>query len=286
MGAPRIFPANAGEGFFSSGIVDNFNFHLLHTHSAVYFKISCESEPIFGYQCVPNWTAGDSIADMVSQYRPAPEYLNVSVLQYLSIWVSPPPPVCHHRSQREHLCQSTSYPPNPVTRIIPLFHFPFSPLLLLESHPNCSVWELDLFSLPSQPPLSMSCPQCTSSPHYWVFVRFPAPRTPVGGQVAKITTQLFGRDSGAITAGSAPVIPKHPPRGVDKLDFNRFEASSSLIICKHSSHLLPRHWHTRCPTIGRLLGMCWKLCLVSAPNNGLRLMKCSNIPRFWTCLPR
>ena len=57
--------------------------------------------------------------------------------------------------------------------------------------------------------------------------------------MAKITTQLFGRDSGAITAGSAPVIPKHPPRGVDKLDFNRFEAS--LIICKHSSHLLPRH---------------------------------------------
>ena len=210
MGAPRIFPANAGEGFFSSGIVDDFNFHLLHTHSAVYFKISCESEPIFGYQCVPNWTAGDSIADMVSQYRPAPEHLNVSVLQYLSIWVSPPPPVCHHRSQREHLCQSTSYPPNPVTRIIPLFHFPFSPLLLFESHPNCSVWELDLFSLPSQPPLSMSCPQCTSSPHYWVFVRFPAPRTPVGGQVAKITTQLFGRDSGAITVGSAPVIPKHP----------------------------------------------------------------------------
>ena len=111
MGAPRIFPANAGEGFFSSGIVDNLNFHLLHTHSAVYFKISCESEPIFGYQCVPNWTAGDSIADMVSQYRPAPEYLDVSVLQYLSIWVSPPPPVCHHRSQREHLCQSTSYQP-------------------------------------------------------------------------------------------------------------------------------------------------------------------------------
>ena len=62
--------------------------------------------------------------------------------------------------------------------------------------------------------------------------------------MAKITTQLFGRDSGAITVGSAPVIPKHPPtspRGVDKLDFNRFEASSSLIICKHSSHLLPRH---------------------------------------------
>ena len=107
-------------------------------------------------------------------------------------------------------------------------HFPLSSpwLLLFESHPNCSVWELDLFSLLSQPPLSMSCPQCTSSPHYWVFVRFPAPRTSVGGQVAKITTQLFGRDSVAITTGSAPVIPKHPPasgRGVDKLSFNRFE---------------------------------------------------------------
>ena len=45
--------------------------------------------------------------------------------------------------------------------------------------------------------------------YYWVFVLFPASPTP-GRQVAKITTQLFGRDSSAITNSSAPVIPKHP----------------------------------------------------------------------------
>ena len=214
MGAPRIFPANAGEGFFSSGIVDDFNFHLLHTHSAVYF-ISCESEPIFGYQCVPNWTAGDSIADMVSQYRPAPEYLNVSVLQYLSIWVSPPPPVCHHQSQREHLCQSTSYPPNPVTRIIPLFHFPFSPLLLFESHPNCSVWELDLFSLPSQPPLSMSCPQCTSSPPLLSFRPVSCPpnlcRRAGGQNHDSIVWSRFWRDYGRLSPCYSETSPHISP---------------------------------------------------------------------------
>ena len=180
---------------------------------------------------------------MVSQYRPAPEHLNVSVLQYLSIWVSPPPPVCHHRSQREHLCQSTSYPPNPVTRIIPLFHFPFSPLLLFESHPNCSVWELDLFSLPSQPPLSMSCPQCTSSPIIEFSSGFLPPEPLSEGRWPKSRLNCLV----AILARLRPAqpllfrnIPPHPPRGVDKLDFNRFDASSSLIICKHSSHLLPR----------------------------------------------
>ena len=185
---------------------------------------------------------------MVSQYRPAPEYLDVSVLQYLSIWVSPPPPVCHHRSQREHLCQSTSYPPNPVTRIIPLFHFPFSPLLLFESHPNCSVWELDLFSLPTQPPLSMSCPQCTGSslypPHLLLSFRpvscLPNPWTAGGQNHDSIVWSRFQRDYQQLspcyseTSTSGP----YPCRGVDKPRFNRFQAPS-LIICKHSSHLLP-----------------------------------------------
>ena len=87
MGAPRIFPANAGEGFFSSGIVDNFNFHLLHTHSAVYFKISCESEPIFGYQCNVFRTERLAIVLLIG-YLSIAQHQSISMFQYCSISVS------------------------------------------------------------------------------------------------------------------------------------------------------------------------------------------------------
>ena len=104
-------------------------------------------EPIFGFQCVLDSTDGDRIADRVSLYRhnpclSAPEPSG-------STFANPLP---------------TNHPVTPPSMFS--IHFPLSSpwLLLFESHPNCSVWELDLFSLLSQPPLSMSCPQCTSSP--------------------------------------------------------------------------------------------------------------------------
>ena len=106
-------------------------------------------EPIFGFQCVLDSTDGDRIADRVSLYRhnpclSAPEPSG-------STFANPLP---------------TNHPVTPPSMFS--IHFPLSSpwLLLFESHPNCSVWELDLFSLLSQPPLSMSCPHCTGSSLY------------------------------------------------------------------------------------------------------------------------
>ena len=112
-------------------------------------------EPILGFQCVLYSTDGDSIADRVSLYR-AHNPLFVTTAP-----AGAPSPI-YFLSLTLLLA---SPPPSPFMFSI---HFPLSSpwLLLFESHPNCSVWELDLFSLLSQPPLSMSCPHCTGSSLY------------------------------------------------------------------------------------------------------------------------
>ena len=83
MGAPRIFPANAGEGFFSSGIVDYFKFHLLHTHSAVYYLASLSQ------YLVTNVFRTERLAIvLLIWYLSIAQHQSISMFQYCSISVS------------------------------------------------------------------------------------------------------------------------------------------------------------------------------------------------------
>ena len=145
---------------------------------------------------------------------------------YLS--VSPTAPVCHHGAQRAvHLRQSTSSP-TLLLASTPMFaiHLSSPWLLLFESHPNCSLWELDLFSLLSQPPLSMSCPQCTgslysplppsSSPPTQLCIEFSScflPPQPAGGQNHdSIVWSRFRRDYHRLSRCYSETSPRIWPR--------------------------------------------------------------------------
>ena len=93
-------------------------------------------------------------------------------------------------------------------------------------------WQLPLFPPPSYSPPTQLCIEFSSC-----FL----PPQPAGGQNHdSIVWSRFQRDYQQLSPcySETSTSGRSPCRGVDKLRFNRFQAPS-LIICKHSSHLLP-----------------------------------------------
>ena len=86
MGAPRIFPANAGEGFFSSGIVDNFKFHLLHKHIR---QSTSKYLASLSQYLVTNVFRTERLAIvLLIWYLSIAQHQSISMFQYCSISVS------------------------------------------------------------------------------------------------------------------------------------------------------------------------------------------------------